>query len=355
MRCAITWICVFSVCMMSLVACSDTNDNTSDGDVEEENQLVDGDNESEMQEAAEEDFDAEKIMDGDQDQSESDMSEAEMEEENYAPIKPYDCLNDAECTQLMVASHRGYSKDHPENSVAALRAAAAIGALFVEVDVRDTLDGKLVIMHDSDVNRTTDGFGNVSDLTYAELSALKLNDAEEGNPESYRIPTFSEVLLAAREEGVMLYVDQKTDRSDLVLEAIQQGQFYEHALVRAGLDRLLEISAEDNQVMLMPPVETKEEFERVLENLPEVKIVEIAMLGANKEFAEIILNAGVKIQQDTFAGDMLALVGDYTGWKNYLMAGVLLMQTEMPHLLQPAVNEYNQSGEFPESGPGDLK
>lgn len=69
-------------------------------------------------------------------------------------------------------AHRGGVTDFPENTLFAYSEAAAIGADVLEMDVYQTKDNHLVILHDLDVDRTTNGTGNVVDLTLAELQAL---------------------------------------------------------------------------------------------------------------------------------------------------------------------------------------
>jgi len=75
----------------------------------------------------------------------------------------------------------------PENTLRSFRRAVALGADAVELDLRVSRDGHLVILHDADVDRTTDGDGPVSEMSLAELRQL---DAGLGE----RIPTFTEVL-----------------------------------------------------------------------------------------------------------------------------------------------------------------
>src|SRR6476469_1921058 len=65
---------------------------------------------------------------------------------------------------LAVIGHRGGKALAPENTLAAFRNAIKLGADYVEVDVRATKDGRLVIMHDSSVDRTTNGTGAVKEL-----------------------------------------------------------------------------------------------------------------------------------------------------------------------------------------------
>ncbi len=95
-----------------------------------------------------------------------------------------------------VAAHRGASRSQPENTVAALRAAAALGAHQVEFDVRRAADGAIVLMHDESVDRTTDGSGLVAELPLAELR--RLDAGRHRGPEfaGERVPTLDEALEA---------------------------------------------------------------------------------------------------------------------------------------------------------------
>ncbi len=77
------------------------------------------------------------------------------------PRTPSECLADPDCDRVMVTAHRGFHDPYPENSLAAVRATAEVGAEFAEVDVAHTIDEVLILMHDGTVDRTTDGTGPV--------------------------------------------------------------------------------------------------------------------------------------------------------------------------------------------------
>ncbi len=78
----------------------------------------------------------------------------------------------AEDRQMLNFAHRGGVTDFPENTLYAYKQAALAGADVLEMDVYQTIDGELIILHDLDVDRTTNGTGNVGDFTLAELKAL---------------------------------------------------------------------------------------------------------------------------------------------------------------------------------------
>ena len=79
----------------------------------------------------------------------------------------------------LVVAHRGASIEQPENTIEAFEAAIDAGADAVEFDVRMTADGHAVVMHDSDVSRTTEGTGLVSEMTLEEIRALGVPTLDE--------------------------------------------------------------------------------------------------------------------------------------------------------------------------------
>ena len=74
--------------------------------------------------------------------------------------------------QVLVSGHRGDRIHGIENTMTAFRLAIDAGCDMVETDVRMTADGELILMHDTDVSRTTDGTGKVCDLTLREIRSL---------------------------------------------------------------------------------------------------------------------------------------------------------------------------------------
>ena len=90
-------------------------------------------------------------------------------------------------------AHRGASGDAPENTLAAFRLAAEMGADGIELDAKVSRDGAVVILHDATVDRTTDGTGRVSELTLDELKRLDAGSKFNAKFAGERIPTLDEV------------------------------------------------------------------------------------------------------------------------------------------------------------------
>lgn len=96
---------------------------------------------------------------------------------------------------IKVVAHRGgVGLDVPENTLPAIQKAIETGAQLVELDIRETSDGHLILMHDTTVDRTTDGSGRVDEMTLREIKEL---DAGGWHSERFRgieVPTLEEAL-----------------------------------------------------------------------------------------------------------------------------------------------------------------
>jgi glycerophosphoryl diester phosphodiesterase len=106
-------------------------------------------------------------------------------------------------------AHRGGGSLAPENTLAAIRLGQSLGYRTHEIDVKLTLDGELVLLHDPTLERTTTGHGRAADLTLAELKRL---DAGAWHSEAFRgetIPTFAEATALFRSKGTQLNIEIK--------------------------------------------------------------------------------------------------------------------------------------------------
>ena len=105
--------------------------------------------------------------------------------------------------------HRTANEDVPENTLESLEQATLLGCDVVEIDIRRTLDGKLVLNHDGFLERLTGGIGQVEDTYYDDL---RLRDAGSWMGDRFQgmqIPLFEDALRFARENHLRLYLDMK--------------------------------------------------------------------------------------------------------------------------------------------------
>jgi glycerophosphoryl diester phosphodiesterase len=126
-----------------------------------------------------------------------------------APDRPY-----FDAPRPWVVAHRGGTDLAPENTMEAFRRAEALGVDVLEMDLRVTADGALVVIHDSTVDRTTNGHGLVAELSLAQLQALdagyRFLDDSGGHPFrgiGLTVPSFPSVL--RQFPGIRLNVEMK--------------------------------------------------------------------------------------------------------------------------------------------------
>jgi glycerophosphoryl diester phosphodiesterase len=115
----------------------------------------------------------------------------------------------------LVVAHRGAAAAAPENTMEAFRLAIEMGADAVELDVHLTADGKLAVIHDETVDRTTDLTGSVASMTMKQIRAADAGYGFEAPPGSFpfrgkglRVPTLAEVLKWLP-DGIGLVVEVK--------------------------------------------------------------------------------------------------------------------------------------------------
>ena len=139
-------------------------------------------------------------------------------------------LLDSEGQQILVVAHRGDWRNAPENSIQAIKNCIAIGVDVVEVDVKKTKDGRLVLMHDKTLGRTTTGSGLVSEWTLADLKTLQLKNGT-GRPTHHRIPTLEEAMQTAKGK-VMVNLDHCYDYFPEAYEVLKKTNTVDHAIMK---------------------------------------------------------------------------------------------------------------------------
>ena len=127
---------------------------------------------------------------------------------------------DPDNSEILVAVHRGDWRNYTENSLEGIESAVRMGADIVEVDLRRTADGELILMHDPKVDRTTTGKGKVEDLTLAQIRELRQRNGVMGRT-PYRVPTLRE-LLVAQKGRVLINLDKAFDYFDQVMELLDE-------------------------------------------------------------------------------------------------------------------------------------
>lgn len=128
-------------------------------------------------------------------------------------------------------AHRGDSAHQPESTLAAFRSAIDAGADWLEMDVQMSDDGHLVVIHDTTVDRTTNGSGRVADLTLAQLQALDAGNGEQ-------IPTFADVLALASAANIPVMPEAKSPElypglEVQMVEALNAASYTDQAVIQS--------------------------------------------------------------------------------------------------------------------------
>ena len=132
-----------------------------------------------------------------------------------------------------ICAHRGASDTHPENTLAAFREAIRLGAAMIEFDVALSADGKLVLIHDSTLDRTTNGTGPVSARTLEQLKTLDAGSWKAKRFAGAKVPTLDEAL-SMMPENIWLNVHLKEDTAtreklaaDVTARIVAQGRLHQ--------------------------------------------------------------------------------------------------------------------------------
>jgi glycerophosphoryl diester phosphodiesterase len=133
---------------------------------------------------------------------------------------------------MLRIGHRGARAYEPENTLRSFKKALEIGVDAVELDVRKTKDNQLVVIHDADVKKTTDGKGLVSELTLKEIKEFSTEKGE-------KIPTLKEaldfldkkvkILIELKEEGV----------EEKVLSAVRENGLQKNVIIVSFIEEAL--------------------------------------------------------------------------------------------------------------------
>lgn len=140
---------------------------------------------------------------------------------------------------ILTIAHRGFWTATAENSLASVRAAVAAGVEMIEIDTQATADGRLVVIHDETLDRTTTGKGTVSELPFELVRAAKLRagaGADAAGVTDECVPTLEELLEEARGR-ITVNIDTKFTR-DLpqVMETVLRLGVEDQVLVKTDID-----------------------------------------------------------------------------------------------------------------------
>ena len=148
---------------------------------------------------------------------------------------------------VQLLCHRTANEDVPENTLESLNQAALLGCNVVEIDLRRTLDGRIVLNHDGILERLSDGVGEVEEIYYSDLELRDMGSWMGERFTGMRIVLFEDALRLARERDIRLVLDIKD--KDIGADVLQ-------ILEREGMLQRVQFNGEWADVKKLDPKAT---------------------------------------------------------------------------------------------------
>ena len=172
----------------------------------------------------------------------------------------------AEDKEVLISAHRGGKgyAGYPENCLETMQfVKKQIPNAVFEIDVAQTKDEILVLMHDDALERTSTGFGRVDQSNWADLNKLNLKD-DFDSITNFRIPLFKDVLEWAKTENAIFTVDIKRSVDpEKVLHFIEEnGALYQSAIITYSIETAQKLYGLNPEVVLSVTIRNEEEFKR---------------------------------------------------------------------------------------------
>jgi glycerophosphoryl diester phosphodiesterase len=137
----------------------------------------------------------------------------------------------AQGSKVLVASHRGDWRNYADNSIEGIESCIKMGVDMVEIDLAQTKDGQLVLMHDRTVDRTTNGKGWVSDFTLEEIQLFRLKNGL-GRVTDFKIPTLEEVMWVVKGK-INVNIDKGDAYFEDVYKILEKTGTIEQAIIKS--------------------------------------------------------------------------------------------------------------------------
>jgi glycerophosphoryl diester phosphodiesterase len=216
--------------------------------------------------------------------------------------------------KILVTAHRGDWRNAPENSLQGFEYAAAMGVDIVELDLKKTRDGEIVIMHDETIDRTTNGKGKPANYTLEEIKKFRLKNGL-GRATAYnQVPTLKEVMLALKTIGVKVNLDKSYPYYNEAYAILNETGTLKQAIFKSEL----------------PYDSLKNRYPLLIDKITYMPVVDLDKPGAKKIIVDYLANMKPYAFELTFKRDTSSILTDHefitkTGskiWINSLWASL---------------------------------
>lgn len=235
--------------------------------------------------------------------------------------------------KVLIAAHRGAHLDAPENSLKAFQHTIDMGIDIIELDVRCTKDGQLVVIHDKTVDRTTNGKGAVDSFTFDEIRKLRLLD--KGKPTDLQIPTLREALLLAKGK-ILVDLDIKSASCiDKIMEEVKgTGTEKTCFFFVTKTQHVAKLKQHDPLFRTLLRTNSEKGAREALANV-KTEAVHIDTSHYTKDLVAFIKTKGARVWINALGKvDEKAAGGDPAAFEEVLDQGANIIQTDQPALLK---------------------
>jgi glycerophosphoryl diester phosphodiesterase len=224
---------------------------------------------------------------------------------------------------IAVIAHRGEHRAHPENTLPAFQAAIEAGADFFELDVRTTSDGRLVLMHDGTVDRTTNGSGAVREMTFDQIRRLDAGAKFSPGFAGTAVPSFAEALALAHGR-IGVYVDSKDIAPAGLVSALAEADMMNRVVIYGGSGFLKNVRTLSPSLKVMPEAYSAATLKKVLADLTP-RVVAFDAGDFTGDVIAVARSAGVDIYVDR-----LGPADNPRAWQDAVEQGAAGIQTDRP-------------------------
>lgn len=265
-------------------------------------------------------------------------------------------FNEPATKSVLVVAHRADWRNAPENSLQGIQNCIDMGVDMVEIDLKRTKDGHLILMHDKTINRTTTGKGKPEDYTLAELRQFRLKNGV-GHKTRHLIPTLEEVMNLCKGK-IMVNIDKGYDYFKEAFAILEKTGTVHQCIMKASLP-YEQVKAENGEVLdkmiFMPVIDlNKDNAESMIDSYLEhmkPQAFELVFSNDSPEIQRLIKkvrDSGSRIFIDSLWPELcgghdddraVELHQPDQSWDWIIGQGAKLIQTDRPALLLKHLKE----------------
>lgn len=243
-----------------------------------------------------------------------------------------DFLNPAS-GKVLIAAHRGAHLVAPENSLEAFQQTIGMGIDIIELDVRCTKDGQLVVIHDKTVDRTTNGKGAVDSLSFDEIRKLRL--LNKGKLTDLQVPSLREALLLAKGK-ILVDLDIKSASCiDKIMQEVKEtGTENTCFFFVTKAQHVAKLKQYDPLFRTLLRTNSEKNAKEALASI-KTEAIHIDTSHHTEEMVKFIKAKGARVWINALGEvDEKAAAGNPAAFEEVLNKGVNIIQTDQPALLK---------------------